>query len=35
MTSLAMAAQKSALAVPDKEDDKDMKARVKMTPFIY
>ena len=30
-----MAAQKSALAVLDKENDADMKARVRMTPFIY
>lgn len=35
VSSLAMAAQKSALAVLDKEGDKDMKARVKMTPLIY
>ena len=35
VTSLAMAAQKSALAVLDKENDADMKARVRMTPFIY
>ncbi|MGN1372830.1 MAG: zinc metallopeptidase [Candidatus Coproplasma sp.] len=35
VTSLAMAAQKSALAVLDKEGDKDMKARVRMTPLIY
>ncbi len=35
VTSLSMAAQKSSLAVLDKEGDPDMKARVKMTPFIY
>lgn len=35
VTSLAMAAQKSALAVLDKENDADMKKRVRMTPFIY
>ena len=35
VTSLAMAAQKSALAVLDKENDKDMRSRVRMTPFIY
>lgn len=35
LTSLAMAAQKSSLAVLDKEGDPDMKKRVKLTPFIY
>lgn len=35
VTSLAMAAQKSALAVLDKENDPDMKTRVRMTPIIY
>ncbi len=35
VTSLAMAAQKSALAVLDKENDADMKARVRLTPLIY
>lgn len=35
VTSLAMAAQKSALAVLDKEKDPDMKARVRLTPLIY
>ena len=35
VTSLAMAAQKSALAVLDKERDVDMQARVRMTPIIY
>lgn len=35
ISSLAMATQKSSLAILDKEGDKDMKARVKMTPFIY
>lgn len=35
VTSLAMAAQKSSLAVMDKEKDPDMKKLVKLTPFIY
>ena len=35
VTSLAMAAQKSSLAVMDKENDPDMKKLVRMTPFIY
>lgn len=35
VTSLAMAAQKSSLAILDKENDPDMKARVRMTPLIY
>lgn len=35
VTSLAMAAQKSSLAIMDKQGDSDMKARVCMTPFIY
>ena len=35
VTSLAMAAQKSALAVLDKENDADMRTRVRMTPLIY
>ena len=35
VTSLAMAAQKSALAVLDKENDPDMRSRVRMTPIIY
>lgn len=35
LTSLAMAAQKSSLAILDKEGDADMKKRVKLTPFIY
>ncbi|MGN0813746.1 MAG: zinc metallopeptidase [Candidatus Coproplasma sp.] len=35
VSSLAMAAQKSALAVLDKEGDKDMKTRVRITPLIY
>lgn len=35
VTSLAMAAQKSALAVLDKENDPDMKKRIRLTPFIY
>lgn len=35
VTSLAMAAQKSALAVLDKENDADMRTRVRLTPIIY
>lgn len=35
VTSLAMAAQKSALAVLDKENDADMRTRVRLTPLIY
>ncbi len=35
VTSLAMASQKSALAIMDKEGDKDMKARVRLTPLMY
>ena len=35
VTSLAMAAEKTALAVMDKEGDKDMKTRVRLTPLIY
>lgn len=35
VTSLAMAAQKSSLAVMDKEKDPDMKKLVRLTPFIY
>ncbi|MDD2648107.1 MAG: zinc metallopeptidase [Eubacteriales bacterium] len=35
VTSLTMAAQKSALAVLDKENDPDMRKRVKLTPIIY
>lgn len=35
LTSLAMAAQKSALAVLDKENDPDMRKRVRLTPLIY
>ncbi len=34
VSSLAMAAQKSALAVLDKENDPDMKRRNKLIPFI-
>ena len=34
VTALAMAAQKSALAVLDKEHDADMKKRVRLTPVI-
>lgn len=35
ITSLAMAAEKTALAVMDKEDDPDMRARVRLTPLMY
>lgn len=35
VTSLAMAAQKSSLAILDKEGDPDMKKRVRLTPLIY
>ena len=35
ITSLAMGAEKSALAILDKEGDKDMKTRVALTPLIY
>lgn len=35
ITSLAMGAEKAALAVLDKEGDKDMRARVILTPLIY
>lgn len=35
VTSLAMAAQKSSLAVLDKENDPAMKTQIAMTPIIY
>lgn len=35
VTSLAMAAQKSSLAVMDKEGDPSMKKRIALTPVIY
>ena len=35
ISSIAMGAQKSSLAVLDKEGDKDMKLRIILTPFIY
>ncbi len=35
ITSLAMGAEKSALAILDKEGDPDMKHRVALTPFMY
>lgn len=35
VSSLAMAAQKSALAVLDSENDADMRKRVRLTPVIY
>lgn len=35
ITSLAMATQKSSLAVLDKEGDKDMKTRIVLTPITF
>ena len=35
ITSLAMGAEKSALAILDKEGDPDMKTRVALTPLMY
>lgn len=35
VTSLAMAAQKSSLAIMDKEGNPDMKKRIALTPIIY
>lgn len=35
ITSLAMGAEKSALAILDKEGDKDMRTRVVLTPLMY
>lgn len=35
VTSLAMAVQKSSLAVMDKENDPDMRKLVRLTPLIY
>ena len=35
VTSMAMAAEKTALAVLDKEGDSDMQTRIRLTPFIY
>lgn len=35
ITSLAMGAEKSALAILDKEGDKDMKTRIVLTPLMY
>lgn len=35
VTSLAMATQKSSLAIMDKEDNPEMKKRIKLTPIIY
>ncbi len=35
VSSLAMASQKSCLAILDKENDPDMKSRIKLTPIIY
>lgn len=35
ISSLAMASQKSCLAILDKENDPDMKTRIKLTPITY
>lgn len=35
LTALAIGSQKAALAVLDKENDPDMKKRIRLTPFIY
>ena len=35
LTSMAIGAEKSALAVLDKEGDPDMRQRIALTPFIY
>ena len=35
ITSLAIAAEKTSLAVMDREGDPDMRTRVRLTPFIY
>ncbi len=35
ITSIAMATEKTALAVMDKEGDADMKTRIRLTPLIY
>lgn len=35
ITSLAMGAEKSALAILDKEGDRDMRTRVVLTPLLY
>lgn len=35
VSSMAMAVQKSCLAIMDKEQDPDMVRRVRLTPFIY
>ena len=35
VSSLAMASQKSCLAVLDRQNDPDMRTRVRLTPFIY
>lgn len=35
ITSMAIAAEKTALAVMDKEGDADMRSRIRLTPFIY
>ncbi len=35
VSALAMASQKSCLAILDKENDPDMKTRIRLTPFIY
>ena len=35
ITSLAMGAEKASLAIMDKENDKDMRTRVALTPIMY
>lgn len=35
VSSMAMAVQKSCLAILDKEQDPDMQSRIRLTPFIY
>lgn len=35
VSALAMASQKSCLAILDKENDPDMRTRIKLTPLIY
>lgn len=35
VSSMAMAVQKSCLAIMDKEQDSDMVKRIRLTPFIY
>lgn len=35
VATLVVAAQKSALAILDKEGDRDIKRRIRLTPFVY